>query len=58
MLINTRSDLLGDSFASQSPKKILYTSFSKGDSGIIILLILEFFTTALADGFPLESEWQ
>ena len=25
---------------------------------IIILLISEFFTPALADGFPLESEWQ
>ena len=25
---------------------------------IIILLIWVLFTTALADGFPLESEWQ
>ena len=25
---------------------------------IIVLLIWEFFTSALADGFPLESKWQ
>ena len=48
---------LVDRFISQNPREF-YASHSLGQNIIIILFILEFFTSTLADGFSLESEWQ
>ena len=44
--------------ASQSPEEILGCAYTICSYGIIIIHALELFTSALADGFSLESEWQ
>ena len=49
---------LGDRYGSQNPREIC-TSHSRGIIIIIIIIhSLELFTSAIADGFSLESEWQ